>query len=58
MTTGPSVLQMLEEVLELDSGLTDWEVTFIEDIAKRYEGGRQLTPRQQSKLHQIWEEKT
>jgi len=34
--------ELMESLCEIDSGLTDWEVEFIEDVTKRVEGGEIL----------------
>ena len=48
---------MLEELLKLDHGLTDWEVEFIDSLDKRLnDKGRDLTDKQYKKLEQIYEE--
>ena len=45
---------MIDELLEVESGLTNWEVDFLESIDRR----DFLTPAQDRKLRQIWDEKT
>ena len=44
---------LVEEVCEIESGLSDWEVKFIEDVTKQVEDQQELTWRQRSKLAQI-----
>lgn len=46
----------LDDLLEVDHGLTPWEIQFIEDLVQRLENGPlPLTDRQLAKLHQIWD---
>jgi hypothetical protein len=42
----------LADVLELDEGLTQWEVDFIENLSN-WEGD--LTPKQIATINKIWE---
>lgn len=44
---------MLDELLEVDDGLSDWEVEFVEDLDRHAD--RELTDKQESKLEQIWQ---
>jgi hypothetical protein len=48
---------MLEDLLALDEGLSEWEVDFIEDISQRL--GRNplevLSDNQLAKIEQIWQ---
>lgn len=48
-------LLLLNDLLDLEDGLTEWEVEFLEDLAK--DEDRTLTPRQKAKLEQIGEER-
>jgi hypothetical protein len=48
---------MLEECLEADSGLTGWEIDFIEDMSNR-DSDYELTEKQHDKLRDIWEKVT
>ena len=45
----------LSDLLDVDHGLDDWELGFIESINKRIEGGRPLSVGQVSKLHKTWD---
>lgn len=47
-------LQMLEELLNLDSGLNYWEIEFIDDLSQ-YPKFIELSERQAEKLIQLWE---
>lgn len=42
---------MLEELLALEEGLTEWEANFVESLSR--EGG-DFTPAQAAKLEEIW----
>ncbi len=46
-------LRMLDELLDVEDGLTAWEMDFIESLNGRR--GRELTESQADKLHQIFE---
>ena len=45
-------INMLNELLEVESGLTGWEMDFIEDLDRQR--SRTLSERQREKLDQIW----
>lgn len=46
-------LKKLDELLELEDGLSDWEVGFIENLSTQRSNA--LSDRQADKLQQIWE---
>jgi hypothetical protein len=46
---------MLNDLLELESGLTMWEVEFIESLSKKCE--RPLSAKQRALLVRLWEDK-
>ena len=48
---------MTLKLLELDHGLTRWEVEFIESLVKQLEAGVVISVRQRKKLHSIYEER-
>lgn len=49
---------MLRDLLDLEEGLTDWELKFIEDLAHNlFDLKFDLTPGQRNKLVEIWKEK-
>ncbi len=50
-------LMLLEQLLELDEGLTDWEVKFVDSIDKQRRAGRALSPGQAATLERIGEER-
>ena len=43
---------MLDELLDADEGLTDWEIGFIETLDERR--GEELSVKQTQKLESIW----
>lgn len=46
----------IDDLLAVESGLTDWEVGFIESVSRRVENGRlPLTDKQAATLHRIWD---
>jgi len=46
----------LDDLLALDEGLSDWEVDFIEAMARRFADNHlAITDGQARKLHQIWD---
>lgn len=51
-------LFMLKELLNLEEGLSEWEVEFIESLNKHNKAGRVFTQKQREKLGQIYEDKT
>jgi len=46
---------ILEYLLDIEEGLTAWEVEFIEDMAKRVGWGQGLTEFQKKKLIEIYD---
>lgn len=48
-------LPMLDELLDLEDGLTAWEVEFLESLNRQR--GREFTEKQVSKLEAIYREK-
>ena len=49
--------ELMEILCEIESGLTDWEVEFIEDVTKRVETGEVLSKGRREKAEQIRREK-
>lgn len=50
----------VEAILELEDGLTEWEVGFVEDLSRRdddLDGGYDLSERQEEVLNRIYEKK-
>jgi hypothetical protein len=48
---------MLRELLDLEEGLSEWEIQFIESLFKQNRGGRVFTETQRAKLQQIYDDK-
>ena len=49
---------MLKEILNLEHGLTDWEIEFADDVkTKVLDAARMLTPRQMAKIVEIYHNK-
>jgi hypothetical protein len=46
--------EMLDELLALESGLTEWELEFVENISHR-ERPLELSDKQREKLRGLWE---
>ena len=44
----------INDLLELEDGLTEWELDFIESVAQKRDSMILLTEKQEEKLHQIW----
>ena len=44
---------IVKELCDIEYGLTDWEVDFVESIAKQVESGVQLTEKQYKKATDI-----
>ena len=42
-----------DDANEIEEGLTDWEMGFLEDMGKRLEAKEELTPPQRKKLEQL-----
>jgi len=47
--------EMLDELCELESGLSSWEMNFVDGLAKR--NRLVLTPREEAKLREIAEDR-
>jgi len=50
-------LGMVDDANEIESGLTEWEMNFVEDMNKWLESNPILTEKQYKKLKTILEEK-
>ena len=48
-------MEILDELLDCESGLDDWQLKFIGDLDKKR--GRVLSSKQSAKLEEIYEEK-
>lgn len=55
MSDSKDHLELAAELLEVEEGLSDWEVEFVESVHSQLEQGRELTERQIEKLEQIWQ---
>lgn len=49
--------KMLQELLDLEEGLSDWEVSFLEDLPDKIQQYGRLTPGQIDKLEQIYNDR-
>lgn len=47
----------LDDLLALDEGLSDWEVSFIDSVNDMRREHGSVTPKQVLKIRQIWDEK-
>ena len=47
------VLDKLRELCEIEEGMNDWEVNFVDDVARRVEAGYELTPKQIVKIQEM-----
>jgi len=54
---GESDAELVSWGLEIESGLTDWEITFLEDMKIRVDEGSGFTEAMRGKLEQIVMEK-
>ena len=48
---------IVEELCEIDSGLTEWELEFVDSINEWVDCGNQLTEKQRKKAESILQEK-
>lgn len=52
-------IQLVDTLCNIESGLTDWEVNFVEDVARKvHDRGEILRPDQRRKAEQILQERT
>jgi hypothetical protein len=51
-----TIEEMYAEICQLESGLNDWELTFIQDVGKRVDQGK-LSERQRDTIEKIYYEK-
>lgn len=51
----PYVKGELADLLKIESGLSDWEIKFLESISRTLDEGRYLSTGQVNKLAQIWD---
>jgi len=45
----------ITDLLNVDNGLSDWTVGFIDSINQRQESGLGLTVKQAAKVHELWD---
>lgn len=55
MASPTDYMGMVDELLELEDGLSDWEIRFLEDLKSRE--ASILTPRQFQLLETLWGKK-
>lgn len=58
MNTRADQEQMVQDCIDRESQLTDWERKFIDDVERVLRNGGRLTPAQDEKLDEIWERVT
>lgn len=46
---------MVKELLDLESGLTDWEITFLDSMIEWFEQGRRPTSKQAAQISKVWD---
>lgn len=51
--TGQTSEELVAWGLDIEDGLTDWEIRFLEDMQARVESHQQITEGMRSKLEQI-----
>jgi hypothetical protein len=49
--------QIMKELCQIENGLSEWEVGFVDDVTKQVEAGGSLSKDQRKKAEQILEEK-
>ena len=55
--TNEQITGMLEDIAELEQGLTDWEMKFTDSLRSQFEARGTLSPKQVAKLEQVHKEK-
>ncbi len=45
----------LQDLMDLEEGMTGWEVEFVESMFSDFQAGRWITRKQTEKIHQIWD---
>lgn len=48
--------ELMADLCEIEEGLSEWEVEFVDDVSKRLERSGSLTDGQRRKAEEIWEE--
>ena len=49
--------QIMKDLCQIESGLSEWEVNFVDDVTKQVEAGEKLSGPQRKKAEQILGEK-
>lgn len=49
--------ELVDALCEIESGLTEWEVEFVESLANQLDQGRALSDRQRAKAEQVWRDR-
>lgn len=49
--------RIVGDLLELEEGLTEWEIDFLESLSSQLEEGRTLTERQKEVLDRVYEDR-
>ena len=52
---GDTTAGEVDDLLNLESGLTPWEMDFLDSVRSQMEQGRTLSARQASVIHRIWD---
>ena len=55
MAEPQSDADLVKALLDVEEGLTGWELDFADSIAKQVEAGRELSDKQREKIEQILE---
>lgn len=50
--------ELVDELCDIESGLSEWEIRFVESVAKRVNDSQPLTQTQRTKCVQILEVRT
>lgn len=49
----PSSYKLVQQLLDIEAGLSDWEVSFAESVVQQLEEGSVLTDKQKAKLEDV-----
>lgn len=58
MSDFDELVQMIDDCVNRESKLTDWERTFIDSLQSQTAAGRRLSEKQADRLEEIWERVT
>lgn len=58
MPSDKQLREMLDDLCNVDEGLSDWAVDFIDDLSRRAEDNPRMifTDRQAAKIEELWKE--